>query len=54
MFAPYKQYKARVAPLYQNEIDRHLFATASFHRSDPGSGPWHAWRLVWWLRRWLR
>ena len=30
MLAQYKRYKAHVAPIYQTEIDRHLFATASF------------------------
>jgi hypothetical protein len=30
MFSYYKEYKAHVAPIYQNEIDRHLFATASY------------------------
>lgn len=35
MLSSYKQYKAHVAPIYQSEIDRHLFATASYRRRKP-------------------
>jgi hypothetical protein len=56
MFSSYKNYKARVAPIYQNELDRHLFATASFHDralrrkvEKMRSG----WRRAEWLGRWF-
>jgi hypothetical protein len=39
------QYKAHVAPVYQSEIDRHLFATASFRGRDKSRGA---------VREWLR
>ena len=45
MFTYYKQYKAHVAPVYQSEIDRHLFATASFRGRDKSPGA---------VREWLR
>jgi hypothetical protein len=45
MFAYYQQYKAHVAPVYQSEIDRHLFATASFRGKDKSPGA---------VREWLR
>lgn len=44
MFSQYKQYKAHVAPIYQSEIDRHLFATASFRRRRKRAHRSLAWR----------
>lgn len=51
MFA---RYKAQVAPLYRNQLDQHLFATASPHeRVDTFQNSAKAWRE--WLRdRWSR
>ena len=57
MFAAYKRYKAQVAPLYRNEIDRHLFATASFYRRDLGledKRPGRDRARGRWLGRWIR
>ena len=45
MFTYYKQYKSHVAPIYQSEIDRHLFATASFRWRNKSPGA---------VREWLR
>lgn len=57
MLSQYKRYKAHVAPIYQSEIDRHLFATASFRRQTKGKSrsKWRSWlRLRWpdFLARW--
>ena len=56
MLANYTQYKAHVAPIYQNEIDRHLFATASYHprnkRSRDSKGASASLRN--WISRWSR
>ena len=57
MLAQYKRYKAHVAPIYQSEIDRHLFATASFRggkKSKSRSNWWSRLRMQWLglLARW--
>lgn len=57
MLSPYKQYKAHVAPIYQSEIDRHLFATASFRdrrRSRRRRRPWREWLRLRRLGLWGR
>ena len=45
MLAQYRRYKAHVAPIYQSEIDRHLFATASFRGGKKSKS-----RSNWWSR----
>ena len=57
MLAQYRRYKAHVAPIYQSEIDRHLFATASFRggkKSKSRSNWWSRLRMQWLglLARW--
>ncbi len=57
MLSQYKKYKAHVAPIYRSEIDRHLFATASFRGRKRGthrSRPWREWLRVRWLSLWAR
>jgi hypothetical protein len=51
MLSYYKRYKAKVAPVYRSEIDRHLFATASFRRRKSPDGESQTWRE--WLRAWF-
>jgi hypothetical protein len=51
MLSYYKRYKAKVAPVYRSEIDRHLFATASFRRRKGPDGETQTWRE--WLRAWF-
>jgi hypothetical protein len=52
MLSQYKRYKAHVAPIYQSEIDRHLFATASFRRQKKvkSGSNWRSWLRGQWLR----
>jgi hypothetical protein len=57
MISQYKRYKAHVAPIYQSEIDRHLFATASFRGGKKGGPRRRAWseRLrMQWFSLWSR
>ena len=51
MLAQYKRYKAHVAPIYQSEIDRHLFATASFRggRKSKSRSNWRSRLRMQWL-----
>jgi hypothetical protein len=57
MISQYKRYKAHVAPIYRSEIDRHLFATASFRDRKKGAERSVAWRerlRVQWASLWSR
>lgn len=57
MISQYKRYKAHVAPIYQSEIDRHLFATASFRGRGKGTRRSAAWRdrlRMQWVSLWSR
>jgi len=57
MISQYKRYKAHVAPIYQSEIDRHLFATASFRGREKSARRFSAWRerlRARWVSLWTR
>jgi hypothetical protein len=57
MISQYKRYKAHVAPIYQSEIDRHLFATASFRGRGKGTSRSATWRerlRLQWVGLWSR